>query len=225
MRTVFLDDIGQVILRKSGKAKRVSIRITQDASVEVVVPKRTPYAIAHAFAIRQKEWIHKHKHEAERKKTIFRDEMIIGNRYQVSIQPATHRKRASHQRSGQSIRIMLPSDMAPESADGQAYIRSAAKHVLPERLTLLAQTFGFSYKDVRIKNLRSRWGSCSSNKNINLNLHLMRLPEELIDYVILHELCRTKHLIHSTRFWQLLMSIEPNARQLARSLHAHKTQL
>lgn len=86
-------------------------------------------------------------------------------------------------------------------------LRKEAKQWLPQRLESLAQKYGFSYGRVAIKNNRTNWGSCSARNNINLNLHLMRLPEHLRDYVILHELCHLRHHNHGKEFHRLLESI------------------
>jgi len=86
----------------------------------------------------------------------------------------------------------------------KAELRQKAKSVLPAQLAKLAATHGFNYSKVTVRNSRSRWGSCSSKKSINLSLYLMLLPEHLIDYVLLHELCHTVHLNHSPAFWDLL---------------------
>ena len=83
-------------------------------------------------------------------------------------------------------------------------LRAEAKAWLVPRLAQLASEHGFSYNKVFIKNNVSNWGSCSTKGNINLNMQLMRLPEELRDYVMLHELCHLKQLNHGPEFHALL---------------------
>lgn len=75
---------------------------------------------------------------------------------------------------------------------------------LPRRLEELAGKHGFVYTRVKISRSRGRWGSCSSKASINLSLFLMLLPEHLIDYVLLHELCHTREMNHGPRFWKLM---------------------
>ncbi|MDD2292718.1 MAG: M48 family metallopeptidase [Bacteroidales bacterium] len=86
-------------------------------------------------------------------------------------------------------------------------IRNQAKATLPARLKYLADLHGFTYNKVFIKNNVSNWGSCSAQKNINLNLRLVLLSQELIDYVILHELCHLKYLNHGKEFHLLLNTL------------------
>lgn len=83
-------------------------------------------------------------------------------------------------------------------------LRAEAKVILPSKLEFLASRYGFSYKAVAIKHNSSNWGSCSSRGNINLNLNLVRLPEPVCDYVLLHELCHLRHPDHGRDFHALL---------------------
>lgn len=94
---------------------------------------------------------------------------------------------------------------------------TAAPH-LRERAKSLAVTHGFNINRVAIKNQKTRWGSCSSKNNINLNIQLYNLPPQLQDYVILHELVHTEHRNHSPRFWKRLEEFIPGARELNRQL-------
>ena len=82
--------------------------------------------------------------------------------------------------------------------------RHEAQRWLPGRLETLAQQHHFTFSQVKINRSRGRWGSCSAQKHINLSLYLMMLPWQLIDYVLLHELCHTVEMNHGERFWQLL---------------------
>lgn len=87
-------------------------------------------------------------------------------------------------------------------------IRGAMKHcagvMLPPRLEALAKKHGFRYSRCSVRDVQSRWGSCTSRGSINLNIHLVLLPDRLIDYVLLHELCHTVEMNHSDRFWALM---------------------
>ncbi|MDA8404981.1 MAG: SprT family zinc-dependent metalloprotease [Desulfobacteraceae bacterium] len=97
----------------------------------------------------------------------------------------------------------------------------AAKARLIERLNELSQKHGLPYNRVFVKRQKTRWGSCSAKKNINLNIHLAALPEALMDYAIVHELVHTKILNHSRDFWEELEKRLPCALQLDRELRAH----
>ena len=110
---------------------------------------------------------------------------------------------------------------APVNAEVER-LRALAKETLPSRLKELADLHGFTYNRVFIKNNVSNWGSCSAKGNINLNLRLVTLPEELRDYVILHELCHLKYLNHGKEFHALLEQVCPGHKELAKQLKAYR---
>lgn len=112
--------------------------------------------------------------------------------------------------------------MSPERAREVEELRAQAKAVLPQRLAELAAQYGFTYNQVRIKHNSSNWGSCSELGNINLNLNLMRVPEDLRDFVMLHELCHLKYLNHGPEFHALLESVCPDHRAKQRALKEYK---
>ena len=114
-----------------------------------------------------------------------------------------------------------PKRKAPVNAEIER-LRAQAKEELPPRLAQLSAIHGFKYNKVFIKNNLSNWGSCSSLKNINLNLRLVTLPQELQDYVMLHELCHLKYLNHGPQFHALLESVCPGHRDLARRMKEYK---
>jgi hypothetical protein len=89
----------------------------------------------------------------------------------------------------------------------------------------LADKHRFQYEKVFVKHVKSRWGSCSSTNNINLNLHLMRLPDRLIDYILLHELAHTVEKNHSKNFWQLLEKVCPGSKMLDKELNNYRVDV
>ena len=129
------------------------------------------------------------------------------------------------------VRIAVPEGVPLEEAEQLAHDRSAwikkhldkmkahekrlnnqppdvpldeARKILGDLVEKYAQEHGFKFNRVSVKSLKSRWGSCSAKKNINLNVKILRLPQKLRDYVILHELVHTEHLNHSALFWTRL---------------------
>ena len=103
--------------------------------------------------------------------------------------------------------------------------RSAARKLLFNRLEQLARIHGFSYNRVFIKNQKTRWGSCSNKNNINLNINLVRLPQELIDYTLLHELVHTRVKNHSPKFWDQMDALLGDARKIDKKLSAYEVLL
>ncbi len=104
------------------------------------------------------------------------------------------------------------------SEDFQSINKAAARKRIITRLAELAKQHGFTYRNVSIRNQRTRWGSCSAKGNISLNLKLVALPPELCDYVILHELVHTRVHNHSRGFWQELDKYVGDGRAKAKEL-------
>lgn len=117
--------------------------------------------------------------------------------------------RASVRRSVGHVELMLPRDFDFKNPDRQRWLilviikelRFQATQILPQRLDALAQRYHLRHQRTCIKNITSRWGSCSSLGNINLSLWLMLAPQRLTDYVILHELAHLNEMNHGPRFW------------------------
>jgi predicted metal-dependent hydrolase len=103
--------------------------------------------------------------------------------------------------------------------------KTRARHILIPRLEYLAEKHGFKYNRVALRNQKTRWGSCSSKNNINLNINLASLPQDLMDYVILHELTHTKVKNHSKDFWNHLGRHIPNPKQQNKKLRSYAIQL
>ena len=132
-----------------------------------------------------------------------------------------------------TLHITLPTSLPIESPAAQTFIKQAAlkalrkqaKAYLTRRVTSLAAEHGFHFNDIRFSNAGTRWGSCSSKGTLSLNIWLMQLPFELIDYVLIHELCHTRQMNHSPQFWLQVEAILPNYKELRRTLKAQHPYL
>ncbi len=96
--------------------------------------------------------------------------------------------------------------------------KEQARALVKSRLDHFNAFYGFDYGRVAIKNLRSRWGSCSQKRNLNFNYKILFLPTELQDYVVVHELCHLAEFNHSPKFWAQMERILPDAKQRRREL-------
>ena len=100
--------------------------------------------------------------------------------------------------------------------------RAEARKILVNRLNELCEQHGFSYNKVFMRNQKTRWGSCSAKNNINLNIKLVWLPDDMIDYVLLHELVHTGIKNHTNAFWAELNRFVGNAKGKNKKLHEYK---
>ena len=101
-------------------------------------------------------------------------------------------------------------DIEPLSPAELETLRKKAKEYIPQRVAYYAPIVGVSYERIAIRCQRSKWGSCSSKGNLNFNCLLMLTPPEVIDSVVVHELCHRKEMNHSPRFYALVKSVYPN---------------
>lgn len=225
------EDIGEVRIRRSARAR--SLRLRVDAGgVLAILPNRYPEKLALAFIASKKNWIRKALERQTRitdKRTVFLPNQTFQTRFH-QLHLTTHNKSTLKTIVGKgAIRVWYPQFADPQDERIQTVIRRAieeawrveAKRILPGRTQQLADQFGYHFNKLTIKNAKSRWGSCSAANNINLNLQLMRLPVELCDYVILHELVHTKHKNHQKPFWSELEKVLPGARKLDKQLNQY----
>lgn len=103
------------------------------------------------------------------------------------------------------------------------------KRILAEQIQNLAdkhvQTQNVKYKKISIKDLRSRWGSCSVDKNLSFNLRLIFLPLDVVEYVVIHEICHLLEMNHSSRFWDHVAKIMPNYKVIRKTLNNHTKEV
>jgi hypothetical protein len=99
--------------------------------------------------------------------------------------------------------------------------RAEARKKLVNRLKELSLQHGFRYNKVFVRNQKTRWGSCSSKNNISLNMKLLRLPDEMIDYVLLHELVHTRIKNHTKAFWAELNKFVGDAKKMSKKMNEY----
>lgn len=106
----------------------------------------------------------------------------------------------------------------------RALTKQAAEYI-PSRVSLYAAKLGVSYGRITIRHQRTRWGSCSTKGNLNFNCLLMKAPPEVLDYVVVHELCHRLEMNHSPRFWAQVEKVLPDYRVQKAWLRAHGSVL
>ena len=236
-KLVNIPGIGKVKFRRSARAGRVNIRLKPFSDIELIIPMHSSEQDAIAFLLSKKEWIEKTTKKIstkERKLTVFDENTDFRTRsFKLKIRKEKRSNIDIVLKDG-VLTITYPDSLPvthPGVQDGIRYgieesLRIEAKAFLPGRLAWLARRHGFTFNRVTIKNLSSRWGSCSGKNNINLNLHIMRLPDELIDYILLHELCHTVEKNHGKNFWALLDKVTGGrARELDRRVNDYHTKI
>lgn len=100
-----------------------------------------------------------------------------------------------------------------------------ALKVIPERVEYFAKVIGVTYGKITVRNQKTRWGSCSSKGNLNFNCLLMLVPPEVLDYVVVHELCHRKQMNHSKAFWLEVEKVLPNYKEVRKWLKEEGSQM
>jgi predicted metal-dependent hydrolase len=232
-RLVHFDGIGQVRFLKSNRARNVTISLRPAEGIRVTLPHYMEYTEAEGFVKQKKAWIKNQlvKLRSNTKPaTVFNEESAFKTRHHKLVIGKHEKATLKISVSNGLIRIWYPqyTDVAHEKV--QKAIRKGieeawrleAKFLLPKKVQHLAGKFGFTYRSVTIKNARTRWGSCSHDNRINLSLHLMMLPDHLIDYIIIHELCHTIHKNHGKGFYVKLNQLTGSIKALERELNTYK---
>ena len=131
------------------------------------------------------------------------------------------------------LTIFVPPETDFQNAKNQSIIKNIlkqfltkeAKKILPEKVKFFAEKYNFKFSEVKITSARSRWGSCNNKKRIAFSCFLLLLPENLIDMVIIHELCHTEQMNHGTKFYARLRAILPNLDELNKAIKVEEKRV
>jgi predicted metal-dependent hydrolase len=227
MPTIIDEEFGTITLRRSAKASHVRIRVAPDGRLRASLPLYAPLFLVKRLIKTSRTELRAMLNESH-PVTHYENGMLIGKSHTLIVRPVAA-KAATARRHGQQLIVSLPAHLtlndpavAQVIRDGSIdALRIEAKSYLPKRLAFLAQKSGVIYDKVRFSHASGRWGSCSSNGTISLNIALMKVPFELIDYVLVHELSHTRQMNHSDAFWQLVEQSDPQYRQHRRELKKH----
>ncbi|MEL7586716.1 MAG: SprT family zinc-dependent metalloprotease [Prolixibacteraceae bacterium] len=221
-----VEPVGSVLITRNNRSRRIRLRVKPDGEVLVSMPALVSEQKALDFVRSKVNWILKQQQDLKAGLTIFDSNNGFKTKFHLlRIIRVEHAKVSAMVGQG-IVQVNIPNRYDYNHPEIQNFVRKVlvqvmrqeAKVYLPSRLNELAKIHGLSFENVYVKHVKSRWGSCSSVNNINLNLHLMRLPDRLIDYVLLHELAHTVQKNHGPHFWRLLERICPGARVLNHEL-------
>jgi len=234
-KIIYLEDVGHVKVRKSKRSKNVSIALRPNTGIVLTIPYYVSYKYGLRVLEQKKEWILKHLPKikaVEKKSTVFDETTDFKTSKRKLVISKHNSDKLKTSTSSDTLYIYYPENSTISNPEIQTIIRNVivktlrleAKEYLPTRSVELAKQLNFKYNKLFIKNNKTLWGSCSGKNNINLNLHLIRLPQHLCDYVIIHELCHTVEKNHGSGFWNLMDSIVGDARKLSKELNRYSIQ-
>ncbi len=219
-KTYTVEGIGEVTVYKRRGTRKMNLRLV-GGQVRVTQPTWLPYATGLQFAKSNTSWIASQR--VKQPSAALVSGTKIGKTFTIVFEFAPKLRTRI---TDTHIIVYVPYETPIADDAVQASAKNAIKRALkkdaeaklPERLAHVAQKYGFTYSSVHCKSMRTRWGSCNNNKEITLNIFLMMVPWELIDYVLVHELAHTKHLHHGPDFWGEVESIMPDYKERRKEL-------
>lgn len=211
-------ELGIICLYKRSGARSIRLTIAPGGNIRVTIPKWAPYKVGVDFVLARQHWLLTHRPAP---RPLLQSGDRIGKSHRLIFVESETRNIKTRVTDNDAI-ITYPHNLGQaDAAVQQAAIRAGTKalrrqaeQLLPLRVRQLADKHGFSYSSIKIKQLKSRWGSCNHMHELVFSLYLMQLPWALIDYVILHELQHTTVLKHGPQFWHAMGRHTPNISEL-----------
>ncbi len=218
------EEFGKITVRRSARATQVRVRVAPDGTLRASLPVYAPMFLVKRLLKSSRDELRQILGQAQPTEQYF-DGMKVGKSHSLRVESTTSGV-FKVSRHGQRINIVLPHDKDLNEPEVSRAVRDCvisalrleAKSYLPKRLSYVSDKLNLTYEKVRFSHASGRWGSCSSTGTISLNIALMKLPFELIDYVIIHELSHTRHMNHSPEFWRLVSLADPDYRIHRRAL-------
>ncbi len=217
-------------LRVSPRARRVGLRVTLQHGLEVVLPRGCDASVVPGVLQRKQRWIRAALDRMAAHLKIFGppqpwqvpahiELQAVGRVWRVEAVETAARRVTVRADGADGLRIIgrIGNEKACRAALARWLLTQAREH-LPLRLQTISQRTGYHCQRVRLRQQRTRWGSCSRHKTISLNANLLFLPPELVDQVLVHEVCHLSEMNHSRRFWALVARHCPDYRQANRQL-------
>lgn len=219
VKLIEIEGIGSIKLTKRRGTRRLRLKMSPKGPV-VSMPTWLPFKAGERFALDNLSWIQKHRTEP----ALLLPNRKIGRSHLLTFKVSAGLK-PTVKVDASNVIVAVPVGMTVKSPAVQTTaVRGAKKafqaqeSILEERLRSISKITGLKYQASRYGFMKTRWGSCRNDKTITLNYHLLDLPDELINYVIIHELAHTKHLNHSPSFWTLVESFVPDYKQLRKEV-------
>lgn len=225
-------EFGKIAVRRNSRAKHVRLRMESDGRLVITLPRFASLKHAEKMVDTSRDSIRRWQKKHAAKTIVFQNDDRIGQSHTVKFTPMPI-DQTKIRIDNLVINVQHPGDLPSDHQTIQQYLREyvlkalqkEARAYLPRRLRYLAEHFGFDYERVRFGTQKGRWGSCSSKGTISLNVSLMMLDLDLIDYVLVHELCHTKNMNHSLSFWESVEKCLPDYKDRRRRLKAEQPNL
>lgn len=210
------------LIRKEVMHARV--RVSEDGKVRIIVPPDFSEEDIDSMLKKKARWIDKNLKYFNGMSSIELNRnqlLLLGNRYDYFYNPTYLQKVIiDHEHKNINSNRDLLDPIVQER-----WYRNVAKKHLTKRIEELSENLNFEYNRIFIRESRTKWGNCSTEKNISLNWKLIKAPEYVIDYIIIHELMHTVVMNHTRKFWTLMKSYYPNYKESIKWLEKYGNSL
>ncbi len=220
-------DIPPYTIKVSQRARSVRLQISKEAGLVITVPRGFNQKLVPDIIASKSDWIdktlkHVEKLPPARESTLPKklELKAINETWVVVYRTEPGSKIHIVEQVRGKVLFIAGKTTSKLSVHRQlkGWIKHRAAQVLPDWIERISRKTGLQYQKLTIRDQKTRWGSCSSLKNINLNMKLLFLPPHLVDYVIIHELCHTQVLSHSAAFWKLVYHYYPEHKEARKQI-------
>lgn len=206
--------------RRSTRYRRITLSILEDR-LRISAPKNISSKQLQELLYAKQEWILKHwlaKQDAQKRPVRYIDgEHFLYRGNTIELKIIRHpRQMIRVLMEGQVLEVYLPKDLQDKDCVPNiqaalfSWYKAQARRVLQDKLDKQAKRMQVTFQTFRLKDQKTRWGSCSSKGNLNFNWRIIMAPDEAIDYIIIHELAHLTHLNHSEQFWKRVAAFMPD---------------
>lgn len=225
--TVWTEIQSRIVYKPSKKSRSLRISIHSAEKVLVSFPHRTSQRQVQHFVEEHKEWLIIHFQEIHQRRNtlgIQTNQLLLYGEVKNIVLDFTHTKPVGVQLQGDSL-LINPVSKTTRSINAALtrFLRQEIAQYITEHCHLFSQQMNIVFNKITFRNQSTRWGSCSSQGNLNFNEKLIHAPPAVINYVIIHELAHRKHMNHSPQFWRLVEQFDPNYRLHRGWLKRHGT--
>lgn len=219
-----MTEIEYNLVRK--KVKNASIRISSNLDITVTVPMIYSQSRVDNLIKDKSLWISKTllKLSKRKKDFILEDDEILlfGERYTLAIDSSVNNRIITYH---ESKKIVSNHRITAKSAILKSWYVHLAKKEILKMVNEIAVKYGFEYNRVFIRDQKTKWGTCSSRKNISFNWRLIRCPKFVIEYLIIHELSHLREMNHSKKYWELVGTMCPDFKKAKLWLKEYESYL
>lgn len=198
----------EVTPRKSSRARRISIKISANKGVELIIPNRISFKKAEEFLHSRKDWVISNSRNFAKTRTV-----KFADNAEIPVMGRNHKIIHSGQLRGithindDKIMVFGPVESIPRKV--RTLLKKMAMEEIMAEAKHAASCLNVSYNKITLRDTSSRWGSCSYNKSLSFSWRLIMAPEEILRYVVVHEVAHLLEMNHSEKFWKIVSSLCP----------------